>query len=229
MFKKFYIRIINIIYTLYVKSHSGVKSSNSVFDRFGIDISKGNSIIIFNSKVYKSSILINGTDNEIIANSAFIENSEISILGKNNKIIINKRVKLRRAVISIRGSNCNIIIGEKTTFGQVRIVNVGVNNDVSIGNECLFADNIEIWASDTHSIYDREGNLINPEKPISIGNNVWVGSYVKILKGVTIGNNAIVGMNSIVTKDIDNSTLCAGNPLRVLKTDVSWSLNYKTE
>ncbi|MDR3651537.1 MAG: acyltransferase [Paludibacter sp.] len=229
MIKKWCKILFNILYTLYVWSHHGVISSKSFYFRFRISITKGSLIRVIGSKIYNTWILVNGINNEIIFTKAFIENCQISIIGKNNKIIIKNGVKLRRAIINLRGSNCNIIIGEKTTFGQVRIVNVGKNNDITIGEGCLFADNIEIWASDTHSIYDKGGNFINPEKPINIGDKVWIGSYVKILKGVTIGSNAIVGMNSLVTKNIENGTLCAGNPLRVIKNDVSWSLDYQIE
>ncbi len=214
---------------MYVWIHRGVFSSKSFFFRIGISVTKGSVVKFVSSKIYNTWFLVNGKNNEITSTNAFIENCQISINGEDNKIIINEGVKLRRAVINLRGSGCKIIIGEKTTFGQVRIVNVGVNNDIIFGEGCLFADNIEIWASDTHSIYDKDGNFINPEKPIYIGNKVWVGSYVKILKGVTIGDNAIIGMNSMVTKDIEKGTLCAGNPIRVLKTDVSWSLNYEIE
>jgi len=229
MIKKWYKRIFNILYTLYVWSHREVISSKSFYFHFKVSISKGSFFRVSGSKIYNTRIYILGINNEITSTKAFLEDCQILIIGENNKILIKDGVKLRKAQINLRGSNCSIIIGEKTTFGQVRIVNVGKNNDIIIGDGCLFADNIEIWASDTHSIYDKDGNFINPERPIYIGNNVWIGSYVKILKGVTIGNNAIIGMNSVVTKNIENSTLCAGTPLRVLKTDVSWSLDYKTK
>jgi acetyltransferase-like isoleucine patch superfamily enzyme len=229
MIEKWYKRIFNMLNTFYVWSHRGVISSKSFYFRFRISISKGSFFRVIGSEILNTSISVDGVNNEITSTKAVIENCQISINGNNNKIIFKDGVSLKRAIINLRGSNCNIIIGEKTTFGQVRIVNVGINNDIIIGEGCLFADNIEIWASDTHSIYDKEGNFINPEKPIYIGDKVWVGSYVKILKGVTIGNNAIVGMNSLVTKNIENGTLCAGNPLRVIKTDVSWSLDYKTK
>ena len=145
----------------------------------------------------------------------------------NNRVYLKDGVKLRKGLIQIRGNGCTIEIDEDTSFGQIRIVNVGKNNSVSIGKKCLFADDIEIWASDTHSIYDENGNFINPEKPVQIGDKVWIGSHVRILKGVAIGDEAIVGMNSVITKNIAPKTLNAGNPIKVLKSNISWSLNYE--
>jgi len=212
---------------LFLKLLSEITFVNLFFYFLTIKIPKGNKIQFANVKASKSLISVNGYNNTMQANSALIENCMITIKGKNNKIIIHDGVKLRNVIINMRGLNCKIIIGDQTSFGQARLVNVGSNNDIIIGSNCLFGDNIEIWASDTHSIYDENGKFINPEKPVIIGDNVWVGSYVKILKGVTIGDNAIVGMNSLVTKNIDGGVLCAGNPLKILRSNVTWSLNYK--
>ena len=51
-------------------------------------------------------------------------------------------------------------------------------------------------------------------KPISIGENVWIGSQAVILPGVTIGNDAIVGAGSIVTRDVPPGMTVVGNPAR---------------
>lgn len=53
--------------------------------------------------------------------------------------------------------------------------------------------------------------------PITVGNNVWFGSNIVVLPGVTIGDGAVVGAGSIVTKDVPAYTVVVGNPARVLK------------
>lgn len=60
------------------------------------------------------------------------------------------------------------------------------------------------------------GEILGARKSVSIGNNVFIGINSTILGGVTIGNNVIIGANSVVTKDIPNNTVAAGNPARVL-------------
>lgn len=204
-----------------------IKTGNASLYFFGARVGKKNELDLTGTKVARAHVRISGENNKVDLSNSFVENTSIVVAGNNNHLILGENVKLRKAVINIRGYNCIIAIGENTSFGGVRIVNVGSNNDILIGRNCLFADNIEIWASDTHSIYDEEGHFINQERPISIGDNIWAGSYVKILKGVFIGEGAIIGMNSMVTKDVPAASLCAGNPLRVLKSGVSWSLKYE--
>ena len=57
-------------------------------------------------------------------------------------------------------------------------------------------------------------------KPIIIGENCWIGSNVRICKGVTIGDNSIVAACSVVTKDVPPNCIVAGNPAKVVKTDI---------
>lgn len=57
--------------------------------------------------------------------------------------------------------------------------------------------------------------------PIIIGENCWIGSNVRICKGVTIGDNSVVAAGSIVTKDVPPNCIVAGNPAKVVKTDIN--------
>lgn len=186
----------------------------------------GNNKLMLYSNIEKSIFIINGNENTINANSLEIINSSISITGNNNEIIIEDKTKLSNCNIIVRGTGCKILIDSQTTFGGARIINVGINNAIQIGKNCLFADHIEIWASDTHSIYDAENQMINPECPIMIKDNVWIGAHVKILKGVTINRESVIGIGTIVTKDVPANTISAGNPNRVIKDGVNWKLDY---
>ena len=55
---------------------------------------------------------------------------------------------------------------------------------------------------------------------MTIGNYVWVGENSRICKGVTIGDNAIIAANSVVTKDVPANSIAAGNPARIVKTNL---------
>ena len=54
-------------------------------------------------------------------------------------------------------------------------------------------------------------------KPITVGNNVWIGMGVQVLPGVTIGDNAVIGAGSVVTKDIPAGMLAVGAPCRPIR------------
>lgn len=53
--------------------------------------------------------------------------------------------------------------------------------------------------------------------PVTIGNNVWLGSRVMILKGVSIGDNSVIGASSVVTKPIPANCIAAGNPAKIIR------------
>ena len=90
---------------------------------------------------------------------------------------------------------------------------------IEIGNDCLFAGSV--------SIYDHDHKFDDPNIPIreqgyemkrvSIGNNVWVGTNVLILKGVRIGDNAIVAAGAVVTKDVSANSIVGGIPSRLIR------------
>ncbi len=58
-------------------------------------------------------------------------------------------------------------------------------------------------------------------KPITVGNNVWIGGNVVVLPGVSIGDNAVIGAGSVVVRDVPAGVLAVGNPCRVIRTIVS--------
>ena len=54
-------------------------------------------------------------------------------------------------------------------------------------------------------------------KPVTIGNDVWIGRDAKILKGVRVGNRVIVGASSVVVRDIEDDLIVGGNPAKIIK------------
>lgn len=91
-------------------------------------------------------------------------------------------------------------------------------NKINIGDNVLLAPNVQIYTAG-HPV-DPEERLTGKEygKPITIGNNVWVGGGVIICPGVTIGDNVTIGAGSVVTGDIPSNTVAAGNPCKVIKS-----------
>ncbi|MET3037741.1 sugar O-acetyltransferase [Chryseobacterium sp. NRRL B-14859] len=56
--------------------------------------------------------------------------------------------------------------------------------------------------------------------PIKVGDNVWFGGNVVVLPGISIGNNSVIGAGSVVTRDIPDSVVAAGNPCKVIKSSI---------
>ena len=88
---------------------------------------------------------------------------------------------------------------------------------VTIGDDAFIGPNVSIYTA-CHSIDPVERNSRREwAKPVSIGNNCWIGGSVTILPGVTIGDNCTVGAGSVVTRDIPANSIAVGNPCRVIK------------
>lgn len=228
---KIYFKLFLSIFYKFKAILSILNSSNrlhlpSIFYVSKIIIKGNDNSSLFFSVIGNSFFFINGNSNKVLSNSIEIKNSSISITGNNNEIIFEKDSKIRNCEIIIRGNGCKIFIGKKTTFGGARIINVGADNLIKIGNNCLFADNIEIWSSDTHAIFDSNHMMINQERAIIINDNVWIGAHVKILKGVTIGKGSVIGLGALVTNNVPSCSISVGNPNRVIREGISWKIDY---
>lgn len=110
----------------------------------------------------------------------------------------------------------NIVVGDRVFFNFNCVV-LDVN-EVTIGSRTLFGPNVQIYTA-THPIdHVTRATGLEAAKPISIGEDVWVGGGAIICPGVTIGNRSIIGAGSVVTKDIPDDVIAAGNPCRVIRS-----------
>jgi len=88
---------------------------------------------------------------------------------------------------------------------------------VKIGDNVLFGPRVSLYTAG-HPIDATERNtLLEFGKSITIGNNVWIGGNVVINPGIIIGNNVTIGSGSVVTKNIPDNAIAAGNPCKVLR------------
>lgn len=92
---------------------------------------------------------------------------------------------------------------------------------ISIGNNVMIGGSCKIWDTDFHPLNQRERESDPNEnyntKPVHIGDNVFIGGFSIILKGVTIGDGAIIGAGSVVSKNIPSGEVWAGNPAQFIK------------
>ena len=114
-----------------------------------------------------------------------------------------------------------LTVGSTVTIGDGTYINAGLTliDDcrVTIGKGCLFGTNVTLCTT---------GHPIDPEErakctmysfPITIGDGAWIGAGAIILPGIHIGKYAVIGAGSVVTKDVPDYTVAAGNPCRPLR------------
>lgn len=88
---------------------------------------------------------------------------------------------------------------------------------VTIGKNCAMAPGVHIYTA-THPV-DAQERIAGAEygKPVTIGDNVWIGGRAVINPGSTIGNNVVIASGSIITKDVPDNVVVGGNPARIIK------------
>lgn len=108
----------------------------------------------------------------------------------------------------------NIEIGEKF-YSNHNLVILDANK-VTFGNNVQIGPNCGFYTSG-HPLDKDLRRKVEFAKPITIGNDVWIGGNVCVMPGVTIGDNTVIGAGSVVTKDIPSNVVAVGNPCRVIK------------
>ena len=118
--------------------------------------------------------------------------------------------------------------GENISIGENTFINTNCmfldNNKITIGKNGLIAPFVQIYTA-THPLKaseriigkPNESRYLTSAKPVTIGDNVWIGGNSVIFPGVTIGDNVTIGAGSVVTKDIPTNVLAFGNPCKVKK------------
>ncbi|MDO6391231.1 sugar O-acetyltransferase [Pontibacter sp. BT731] len=109
----------------------------------------------------------------------------------------------------------NMVVGERVFFNFNCVV-LDVM-EVRIGSRTLFGPNVQVYTA-THPMDHRvRASGVESAKPISIGEDVWIGGSAVICPGVTIGDRSVIGAGSVVTRDIPADVFAAGNPCRVIR------------
>lgn len=122
-------------------------------------------------------------------------------------------------IIATEKEGAEIVLEEGTGFSGVSIV---ARNRIYVGKRSGCGVNCNIWDTDFHSLdankrASDENDDCTKNSPIEIGEDVWMGAGVTVLKGVTIGDNCIIGAMSLVNKDLPSNTMAAGAPVKVIK------------
>lgn len=109
----------------------------------------------------------------------------------------------------------NIECGENTFFNfNCTVLDIC---KVTIGSRCLFAPNVQIYTA-THPVDAKlRADQLEFGKPVTIGDDCWIGGGAIILPGVTIGDRVIVGAGAVVTKDVPSDSIVVGNPALPIK------------
>ena len=143
-----------------------------------------------------------------------------------NDVIVNSGLSSNpiggdtQMVISVK-PGAELQIGDRVGISNAAIV---CHEKITIGDRTIIGGGTKIYDSNFHSIdYRDRGDYAHETvitKPISIGEDVFIGAHSIILKGVTIGDRSIVAAGSVVTKDIPDDEVWGGNPAKRIRSNV---------
>lgn len=109
----------------------------------------------------------------------------------------------------------NIRIGART-FVNSNLTALDVAA-ITIGADCQIGPNVQLLTP-THPVEPQpRRDKLEAARPITLGDNVWLGGGVIVCPGVTIGDNTVVGAGAVVTKDLPADVVAVGNPARVVR------------
>ncbi|BCL32992.1 sugar O-acetyltransferase [Streptomyces aurantiacus] len=110
----------------------------------------------------------------------------------------------------------NITIGART-FVNYNLTALDVAA-ITIGEDCQIGPNVQLLTP-THPLEPGpRRDKLEAARPITIGNNVWLGGGATVLPGVSIGDNSVIGAGAVVTKDVPADVVAVGNPARPVRT-----------
>ncbi|WP_445281736.1 sugar O-acetyltransferase [Streptomyces sp. DSM 118148] len=110
----------------------------------------------------------------------------------------------------------NISVGART-FVNYNLTALDVAA-ITIGEDCQIGPGVQLLTP-THPLEPRpRRDKLEAARPITIGDNVWIGGGAIVLPGVTIGENSVIGAGAVVTKDVPANVVAVGNPARVVRS-----------
>jgi galactoside O-acetyltransferase len=144
----------------------------------------------------------------------------------NGEVLVGERVRLgyRRSLrlgsgeilFSTRCKNAIISVGDGAWINNN--CSIIARSEVRIGPRCLFGFNVMLADHEAHAFSpEKRHDQIGDVQPIVIGENVWLGDRVTVLKGVTIGENSVIGAGAVVSKSLPSNVIAAGVPARVIR------------
>lgn len=149
--------------------------------------------------------------------------------GVRSAIVIGRHTHVRGELLTF-GHGGAIQIGEYCYIGEG--TRIWSSQEITLGDRVLISHNVNIFDNDTHPIDDAKARheqfkaiittghppeICLNEAPVHIGDDVLIGCQAIIISGVTIGRGAVVGAGSVVTRDVPEYSVVAGNPAKIIR------------
>ncbi len=148
----------------------------------------------------------------------FMHKYDRTYLNVNGRLVFKRKFSIGKGCRFDIGDNALAEFGEGYVSANTTFV---IMHGLTVGDGCAISWGCQLLDDDFHKIsYASKRQKANP---IRIGNHVWIGSNVTLLKGSVIPDGCVVGSGSVVARAFETpNTLIAGNPARVVKENITW-------
>lgn len=120
--------------------------------------------------------------------------------------------------LSVRG---NLKLG--AGFNMTAESTIVCAKEITFGDDCLLAWDVLVMDTDEHPLFDKDNERINPDRPIVVGNHVWIGCKCVLLKGAEVPNDTVLAAGTLLKSAFaGENQVIGGNPPSILKRDVRW-------
>lgn len=126
------------------------------------------------------------------------------------------------------GPGCQLGIAGELVCGDGLAITayslIATKTRIRFGKNVMVSWDVSVMDHDWHEVCDQNGTVLNPPKPISVGNDVWICCKALLLKGCSIPQGVVVAAGTTVTGCIDSPNVVVGQPvpLKVLKSSIRW-------
>ena len=120
--------------------------------------------------------------------------------------------------LSVRG---NLKLG--AGFNMTAESTIVCAKEITFGDDCLLAWDVLVMDTDEHPLFDKDNERINPDRPIVVGNHVWIGCKCVLLKGAEVPNDTVLAAGTLLKSAFaGENQVIGGNPPSILKREVHW-------
>ena len=176
------------------------------------------------SEFVSSSVEFAGTGNVLfVEDGVKLRNSRLRFLGNNSVIHIRKSSRYTRVVSTVFEESV-LYLGPEASFTSEAHLLPTERKHIIIGRDAMVASRVAFRTADPHLVYSVDSRQrVNPSASIWVGDHVWLGEDVLLLKGARVGSGSILAARSLVTKRVPSNTTAAGVPARTVGNGIFWT------
>lgn len=167
-------------------------------------------------------LVLNGTGNVIRISTRRPSFKALIDVDRGNTFELGERSYVGNLNVHLRGGSRATVGADVYAIAVCKLF-CHETSSIGIGNGCLIGDQTAIMTSDMHSIVEAAtSKRVNPPGNIEIGERVWIGAEVYILKNTRIGSGSFVGLRSVVMGEFPPDCMILGYPARLVRSGITW-------